>query len=103
MRYLDAGADPVGIAQGVEVFAPQQSVVKMIMAGAEASGLDKVLMVGGVLRPMAMCGGKPLRQLARSGHQCSLCPRRLSSDNAVGVAAYGGWRALRRGHPLSEG
>ena len=101
MRYLDAGADPVGIAQGVEMCIAE-SVVKMIMAGAEASGLDRVLMVGGVAAN-GYVRREAARQLAAAGIGAVFAPRRLSSDNAVGVAAYGSWRALRQGHPLSEG
>ena len=52
-------------------------------------------MVGGV------AANQYLRQylsgeLGKAGISITFAPSRLSSDNAVGVAAYGRWRALQQ-------
>ncbi|NLY29335.1 MAG: hypothetical protein GX047_01755 [Firmicutes bacterium] len=100
-RLLEAGAHPAGVAQGVEMCIAE-SAAKMIKAAAEASGLSIVLMVGGV------AANQYLRQylsqeLDRAGISINFAPSRLSSDNAVGVAAYGRWRTLQQAARLGQG
>ncbi|NLY51693.1 MAG: O-sialoglycoprotein endopeptidase [Firmicutes bacterium] len=94
LRLLEAGAHPAAVAQGVEICIAE-SCAKLIKAATEASGLSVVLMVGGV------AANQYLRQylsgeLGKAGISITFAPSRLSSDNAVGVAAYGRWRALQQ-------
>lgn len=91
VRALEAGAPPEGVAQGVELCIAQ-SLTGVVEHTAQVSGLDRLLVVGGV------ASNQYIRRyleshLEKVGITTAFAPYALSSDNAVGVAAYGLWRA----------
>ncbi|NMB44985.1 MAG: O-sialoglycoprotein endopeptidase [Firmicutes bacterium] len=92
IRALEAGSEPAGVAQGIERCVAE-SLTALVKHAAAASDLNRVLVVGGV------AANQHVRRylenhLEKVGINTAFAPRGLSSDNAVGVAAYGRWRAL---------
>ncbi len=90
-RALEAGVDPRALAQGVEECLAE-SMAALISHGTSSMGLDRVLVVGGVAanRHIRAFLSQALRA---QGVMVTFTSPRLSSDNAVGIAAYGLWRS----------
>ncbi|HHV93345.1 MAG TPA: O-sialoglycoprotein endopeptidase [Firmicutes bacterium] len=93
-RMLEKGAHPAGVAQGVEICVAE-SAARMIEAAAEASGLNMVLIVGGVAANQYLRRYISSR-LEKAGISVTFAAPRFSGDNAVGIAAFGRWRALQQ-------
>ena len=94
LRLLEAGAHPAAVAQGVEICIAE-SCAKLIKAATEASGLRWFLWLA-ALQPISICGSIFPGSWGKPASALPLPPSRLSSDNAVGVGAYGRWRALQQ-------
>lgn len=90
MRAIEAGADPVSVAQGVEICLAE-TLTALALHAAKTTGLARLLVVGGVA-----CNQYIRRHLeshlGEVGITTVFAMPELSRDNAVGVAAYGHWR-----------
>lgn len=90
-RALEAGEDPAGVAQGVEECIAT-SLWEMIRAAGKATGKKRVLLVGGVVCNQFI-RRKIKDEAAAQDWECVFAPVELSSDNAVGIAAWG-WQRV---------
>ncbi|NLJ86753.1 MAG: O-sialoglycoprotein endopeptidase [Firmicutes bacterium] len=90
-RALKRGADPLGLAQGIEDCVAR-TITALAKNAASDREQDRILIVGGV------AANQYIRHflatsLEEAGITVGFAPSALSSDNAVGVAAYGLWQA----------
>ena len=85
-RLISSGADPVAVCSGAFVCVAR-SIASMILYGAGLTGLDTVLIAGGV------SSGKNIRLLLKeelSGKaELIFAPAGMGSDNACGTALLG--------------
>ncbi len=86
MRLVQGGADGAAVALGVQ-HALAEAFARLLRNGAEACGVDSVLLAGGVAandyirRHVAV-------KLAKKGVRCYFPEPRFSGDNACGCAAF---------------
>lgn len=92
IRGIKAGIEPARIAQGIERCIAE-SLIALILHAAAASGLDRLLVVGGVASNQYI-RSRLEDELTKAGIDTAFAPPGLASDNAVGVAAYGRWKLL---------
>ncbi|NMB11539.1 MAG: O-sialoglycoprotein endopeptidase [Firmicutes bacterium] len=93
IRALEAGTERAGVAQGIERCIAE-SLTALVLHASKASGLDRLLVVGGVAcNQYIRC--HLVDQLGEAGINPAFAAPGLASDNAVGVAAYGRWRLLK--------